>query len=257
MNNNSDIFANEQTSDAFVSQNPAHFDYFYSCLHLFVYSYQQLVETGQTYSRKEIQQKAQKEKNVKNDKQAKAPIEDFLTEMLVEKSMESIEKFGLDNFFIETGVREKKNGIAKGELDIKVVSKSLSGKVYFAFESKRLNKNQDTLKPYIDEGMHCFIRKQYYPVVYVGIAGMIGFVEEEIKKRNKPLPINKIAAKLRCNISGNGEKLGLVQNMTYFNINNSRIFDYQYTYFSKHKCIDGNNIEIHHLLFDYYEILTA
>ena len=241
-------------ADIFVLNQPKSTSYFYSFLKLFVFSYYQIIKSKRTFSRREIHEKA---KNISGSKKINNPIEDYLRNVLVKEFVLKYQiDFLLNDFIIDCGIEETKEYITTGFLDIKIKSKNLMDNTYYIFECKRLNNGK--IKYYINEGMYRFITRKYYPEIKIGYSGMIAFVEEKIKPNINHLSIQELVENLGNNISENTIKLNLSQNIQYFQLhhdNNEDIINFKHSYISKHKCNDQTKIDIHHLIFDYYNIL--
>jgi len=103
-----------------------------------------------------------------------------------------------------------------------------------------------------------FILRQYD----VTIAGMIAFVEvDTAKHKNGFMPIDEIAKQLKSTIDTYKNILNTTQGLLSYPLNGQKfegISDFHNSYWTKHirndDCIE---INVHHLLLDYYDILIA
>jgi hypothetical protein len=113
---------------------------------------------------------------------------------------------------------------------------------------------------YIKDGMIRFITRQYYPESNVTLAGMIAFVEvDTVKHKNGFMPINEIAEQLKSTIDTYKNILNLAQELLPYPLGDQKfvgISDFHNSYWTKHiRNDDCVEINVHHLLLDYYDIL--
>jgi hypothetical protein len=235
--------------------------YFEQSLKLFVYAYEQMKKdkSANPYSRRSIRKITG---DVRGHCQDRNEIEDFLRNDLVNNYLKKhMRLFNLDYFSIQAGVEETKQNVKIGIVDIKfeLISASNLEGYYFIFECKRINKYAGSHDDYIKDGMMRFLSGQYYPECEMAVAGMIAFVEIDIEK--KPggyLPIEKVANLLKLKID--------LQKTTFYKLSPYNLIDdkypeisnFNYSFLSKHHRDSKNReISLHHLLFNYYEILVS
>ncbi len=177
--------------------------YMESFLKSIIYGYNKLVESKLTYSRSEIHDII---KTIQKSDKAHNEIEDYLCTDLVSNYIKpNLGVFGLSTIVVNNGVRETKNNVTVGHLDIKFQIPSLSNNYYFAFEAKRLDKNQGKQKYYIDGGIKRFTDRIYYPETDTVLAGMIGFVEMNLDIRGSRVALNNIKDSVNSLISTNSK----------------------------------------------------
>lgn len=248
-------------AEAYVEEVGEEFSYFQSSLKLIVYGYLRLKKSEQKYSRPSILAKAEfQSKNPGT--QTKNPIEDYLRNDLVCKFIAPNRNlFQLDSFIFQSGVEEFKDNIKVGILDIKVISPFLTeDNIYYVFECKRLNKYAKMQDEYIKNGIIRFTSRQYYPETDINIAGMIGFVEVDLEKSKRGLEsIDNIVIGLKQKIEKKYTAT-TYHNLEFYRLSDERfeeIADFEHSYRSEHFRDDNTQILIHHLLLDYYDILTS
>lgn len=230
--------------------------YIESFLKAIVYGYRSLIESKGSYSREEIHNKI---KEIQKSDKAHNEIEDYLCGDLVNNYVKpNLRLFGLDGIVVNTGVRETKNLVTVGHLDIKFQLPSLAENHYYAFEAKRLDINKRKQNYYISGGIERFTSRTYYPETNVTVAGMIGFVEvDKITPKNK-VSLDKIKDSLNEKIATN-KNVVTTQKLSDFcviDLNHSFIQDFKYLYLSKHtRDDDGVELQIFHIFLDYYDIL--
>jgi len=234
--------------------------YFNQCLNLMVYSYEQIKKdkSDVPYSRSFIRETTAE---VRESCQSHNEIEDFLRNDLVNNYLKKLRRlFNLDYFSIQAGVEESKQNVKIGIVDIKFefTSATVMDGTSFVFECKRINKYAETQNAYIKDGMMRFINGQYYSESSMSSAGMIAFVE--VDSETKPhghLPIEQVASLLKQKIDS---QKSTFYEFSPFNLTDDKypeISHFKYSYLSKHFRYNTNReLSIHHLLFDYYEILV-
>jgi len=231
--------------------------YMESFLKTIIYGYNALNASKTKYSRSAIHNII---KTVQKSAKAHNEIEDYLCTDLVTKYIKpNLGIFGLQNIVVDNGVRETKNNVTVGHLDIKFQVPSLSENHYYAFEAKRVDKNKKKQDYYLDGGIQRFTDRVYYPETTTVLAGMIGFVEIDfsISKEGR-VPLENIKDSINTLISSH-KKIKTTQLLTSHSIidtNHSFIEDFKYIYLSKHtRDDDGAELKIYHLFLDYYDIL--
>lgn len=236
--------------------------YFEQSLNLIIYSYIQIKrdKTEQPYSRCSIHKTTL---SVRGSSSNHIEIEDYLRNDLINNYLKRLRhKFLLSNFSIQAGSEESQKNVKTGIVDIRfenISATSMDG-TGFIFECKRLNKYADSLNAYIEDGMMRFVSGQYYPESGMIVAGMIAFVEVDLKKKpNGYLPVNELAILLQNKISLKKKNLRISHEFTQIRFppkENREITNFNCIYLSKH-CRPENRkqISIYHLLFDYYQIL--
>ncbi len=247
-------------ADVFV-QNTGY--YFEQTLKLIIYSYEQIKKEKSKvpYSRKKIHKAVKK---IQRSDKAKNPIEDFLRNDMVNHYLKDLRhQFDLTIFSIQPGLEVSKQNVNIGVVDIRfecTSATSLDGTA-FIFECKRLSKYSQYLNGYINEGMMRFVNRQYYAESEVTIAGMIAFVEVDTDKHPKGLlSLDRLALLLGNEIKSNKKTLKTREEFSNYPLsdeNFKEIANFAFSYKSKHKRKGNNVIDIHHILLDYYDILTA
>jgi hypothetical protein len=149
-------------------------------------------------------------------------------------------KLGITDYLFEPEVPEK-----TGRVDIKIISRQstfVDTKAYYIIECKRLDSKNTTgttgfNAKYINEGIERFVAGKYS--MYSNIAGMIGFIVEEMDIHQNILDIRTL----------------LNQHFTHINTeeaftHKTIVTDFKFSYYSRHKI---NNISkiIYHLMFDF------
>jgi hypothetical protein len=169
--------------------------------------------------------------------------------------------FNLDIFSIQAGVEETKQNVKIGIVDIKfeLISASTMDSFYFIFECKRINKYAESHDDYIKDGMMRFLSGRYYPESGMSVAGMIAFVEVDTETNpNGYLPIEQVSALLKKKIDS---QTSTSYQFSPFKLTHDKfpeISNFKYSYLSKHHRDSKNReISLHHLLFNYYEILVS
>ncbi len=238
--------------------------YFNQALKLVVYGYSQIKKekSKKPYSRKEIHRTI---KEVQGSDNAYFQLEDFLRNDIVNNYLKKIRhKFMLTNFSIQPGSEESKQDVRTGIVDIRFenISASTLDGTGFIFECKRLNKYAGYQKAYIEEGMMRFVKRRYYPETGTTLAGMIAFVEVDIVRHKDGFePVDKVAVRLRERIDLNKDLLRTTDTLSFYRLEDVKypeISSFKYSYLTKHNRIGSNvGITIHHLLLDYYDILTS
>jgi len=222
-----------------------------------IYGYNSLIASKTTYSRKDIHNTI---KIVQKSAKSHNEIEDYLCTDLVTKYIKpNLGVFGLQNIVVDTGVRETKNNVTVGHLDIKFQVPSLSENHYYAFEAKRVDKNKKKQDYYLDGGIQRFTDRVYYPETTTILAGMIGFVEIDFTTSKKArVPLEDIKDSINTLMSRH-KKIKTNQILTshsIIDVNHSFIEDFKHMYLSKHtRDDDGAELKIYHLFLDYYDIL--
>jgi hypothetical protein len=236
--------------------------YFKQCLNLIVYAYEQIKKdkSAHPYSRHIIHETIL---GVRQSNRSHNEIEDYLRNDMVNNYLKRLKKlFDLDNFFIQAGIEESKQNVKIGIVDIKfelISATNLEG-TSFVFECKRINKYAKSLSAYIKDGMMRFIRSQYYAESRMAIAGMMAFVEVDLEE--KPggyLRVDQVAERLQEKINVQNDTLKITYKFSPFQLTHKKypeISNFKYSYLSKHiRGEDNQEISIHHLLLDYYDIL--
>lgn len=240
--------------------------YMDSFLKSIIYGYQALVDSKYVYSRSGIHKTI---KSIQKSNDAHNEIEDYLCTDLVTKYIKpNLGLFGLQNIVVDNGVRESKDNVTTGHLDIKFQVPSLSENHYYAFEAKRLDKSLQRKRYYLEGGIQRFTDRVYYPETTTVLAGMIGFVEVKLTKckksgqmlesKNSRVPLDDIKDNLN-KLIGDQQNFITTQSLISYpidDVNYSFIRDFQHIYLSKHtRDEDKAELKIYHLLFDYYNIL--
>lgn len=230
--------------------------YMESFLKSIIYGYNKLVESKLTYSRSQIHEII---KEIQKSDKAHNEVEDYLCTDLVSNYIKpNLGVFGLSTIVVDNGVRETKNNVTVGHLDIKFQIPSLSNNYYFAFEAKRLDKNQRKQNYYIDGGIKRFTDRVYYPETNTVLAGMIGFVEMNLNIRGSRVALHNIKDSINSLISTNVH-ISTTQPLTdYFLTDETHnyINDFKTMYLSKHTRKDDNaELKIFHVFLDYYDLL--
>jgi hypothetical protein len=231
--------------------------YIESFLKTIIYGYYELVASNATYSRDEIHKKVKK---IQGSEDAHNEIEDFLCTDLVTRYVKpNLRLFGLENLVVDNGVRETKENVTVGHLDIKFQVPSLSNNHYYAFEAKRLDKNSTKQKYYITGGIERFTKRTYYPETDTVVAGMVGFVEIDfVKSKKGRVELSVIKDSINKLIESYKPITTSQKLLDYELIDGIHhvINGYKFSYFSKHMRNDDNReLTIYHLFLDYYDIL--
>ncbi|MDR0911415.1 MAG: hypothetical protein LBM96_02300 [Methanobrevibacter sp.] len=169
-------------------------------------------------------------------------LENTLTNILVKEIRTNKAKFGLSLFSFEVEPGEIDDAYHnKGFIDIKVgnITSKFNNEnnedIYFAFECKRLDlSNKPRL--YVKEGIERFKAEKYSK--NMSIAGMIGYCE--LNQSNIPKIVDKIN-----NYLDENEQLIL-----------SNFMDFDFCYQSIHNRLNLSKIHLHHLIFDYSQIIN-
>ncbi len=238
-------------------------EYFENSLKLIVYAYEQIKKdkAKEPYSREKIHDTIRTERN--SEKSLKE-FEDYLRNDMVTHYLTLHQrKFSLKHCSIQPGRDMLRNNVSIGRIDIyfEPYCNNSAERVYYAFECKRLNKYSQSIAGYIEEGMMCFVRRQYYAESNITLAGMIAFVEVDREKHKQGyLPVDKLAEVLGNKIKEEKERLKTTQELASYSLddeNYPEVSRFRYSYLSKHiRDGDGAEISIHHLLLDYYDILV-
>ena len=244
--------------EEFIEATDKKLYYMESCIKLLIYGYHKIVQTKKSYSRATIHKKI---KERKKNKSALNEIEDYLCTDLINNFAEPHKKlFQLNYFVISAGVRETDDNITVGELDVKFQPSTLDRSHYYIFEAKRINGYAAQQNYYITGGIKRFTDKTYYPESDMTVAGMIGFVEVDLSKHvKKKRSITEIKDSINRRITNN-ESFETTQLLQQYFVTDDRFIEinkFGSLYLSKHIRIDKEEILIHHLFFDYYEILVA
>jgi len=153
-------------------------------------------------------------------------------------------KVNLTNYHFE---REVPEDTTKGRVDIKIISLNdfKIDEAYYIIECKRLDNQKPTgisglNGKYINEGIMRFVFVTEYYSSYYGINGMIGFVVEQM------------------NIADNIKSINGLLNIKFTSANTKKklmpvdfIKDFKHSYCSTHEDIEGKEIKLYHLMFDY------
>lgn len=225
-------------------------------LRLVVFSYYQLVKDSKVYRRAEILETI---KRVTESEDAHNEIEDYLCDDLVDNYIRPNKHlFGLQYYAVNTGVKESKENVKIGILDLKFELCTLAKDHYYVFEAKRIDKYSVKQNYYIDHGIQRFTKRTYYPESNVTVAGMIGFVEVDLTKFPKgKAVIADIYKKLGTRLSSKTHiKTNRPLEIYHLKDSDSKeVNDFEHSYVSGHLRNDNVPFTIHHLLLDYYEIL--
>lgn len=233
--------------------------YIESFLKSIIYGYHQLIDSKSSYSRSAIHQKI---KIIQDSAKAHNEIEDFLCTDLITKYVKpNLGLFGLENFVVDNGVRETKENVTVGHLDIKFQVPSLENNHYYAFEAKRIDKNAASQKYYISGGIERFTKRVYYPETDTVVAGMVAFVEIDQTKSTKgrvEIPIIKDSINKRID---SHKSINTLHNLQDFKLNDgihNLIDGFKFSYLSKHiRDDDKEELTIYHLFLDYYDLLVS
>ncbi|HMU47547.1 MAG TPA: hypothetical protein PKC72_14330 [Chitinophagaceae bacterium] len=231
--------------------------YIEACLKSIIYGYIKLLDSKKSYSRSSIQATIRK---ITGSNKSLNEIEDYLSDDLINNYVKPCKHiFGLKDFAVNTGIRETKENVKTGILDIKFELPSLLKNHYYIFEAKRIDKYSAKQHYYINHGIARFTNGQYYPESEIVAAGMLGFVETDLTKNPKgKTSINNIQAGLNKKLDSHGtistsQKLAtiILADDTY-----PEIEKFKFSYLSHHKRQrDNTTLRIYHLLLDYYDIL--
>ncbi|OUD34779.1 hypothetical protein [Flavobacterium sp. FPG59] len=229
--------------------------YIESFLKSIVFGYYTLVDSKKQYSRKTVHEIV---KEISKSDKAYNEIEDYLCTELINKYVKpNLHLFGLEGLVVDVGVRETKDSVTVGHLDVKFQVPSLAANHYYAFEAKRLDKNKSKQKYYISGGIKRFTGHKYYPETDTIVAGMIGFVEIESLKIKSRENLDLIKDSLNNHISST--TITTTQLLTKFKLDDesySRVDRFKYIYKSKHtRDTDHQELSIYHIFLDYYDIL--
>lgn len=230
--------------------------YMESFLKSIIYGYKKLMESNTTYSRSEIHQQI---KTIQKSEKAHNELEDFLCTDLVTKHIKpNLAVFGLQGIVVDNGVRESKDNVTTGHLDIKFQVPSLSENYYYAFEAKRLDKNKAKQKYYLDGGIQRFTNRTYYPETNMVVAGMLGFVEMSSGKKAQKVAPETIKNSINDLINRNTAFV-TTQSLTDYilsDVKHNYINDFKTIYLSKHMRDDDNaELKIYHIFLDYCDLL--
>ena len=228
--------------------------YMESFLKSIIYGYQQLVESKTTYSRVEIHSKIKK---IQKSEKAHNEIEDFLcTDLVVKHIKPNLAVFGLQGIVVDNGVRESKDNVTTGHLDIKFQVPSLSENFYYAFEAKRLDKSKARQKYYLRGGIKRFTDRNYYPETNMVVAGMLGFVETDLKGNKVSSETIKDALN---DLINNNTTFVTTQSLNDYILTDSNhpfISNFKTLYLSKHTRDDDKaELKIYHIFLDYCDLL--
>lgn len=232
--------------------------YIESFLKSILYGYGTLVSSTKTYSRTDMHETI---KRVQQSSKAHNEIEDFLCTDLINNFVKpNLGLFGLENLVVDVGVRETKENVTVGHLDIKFHVPSLSNDDYYAFEAKRLDKNKAKQQYYIRGGIARFTKRIYYPETNTIVAGMIGFVEIDLSKsRYGRVELSEIKDGINTLIS-NTKDINTMQYLSPYLLELDPLINTQhckYVYLSKHNRDDDNQeLKIYHILLDYYDTVV-
>ena len=232
--------------------------YIESFLKSIIYGYQSLTASKLQYSRKTIHELI---KNISKSDKAYNELEDYLCTELVNKHVKpNLHLFGLENFTVNVGVRETKESVTVGHLDIKFEVPSLGLTRYYAFEAKRIDKNLKKQKYYLSGGIKRFTNHKYYPETNTTVAGMLGFIEIESSRMGSRIEADKIKDALNSLIAKSAEIL-TVQPLIAIELKDAKypeISSFKSVYLSKHtRDTDREELLIYHIFLDYYDILTS
>jgi hypothetical protein len=238
--------------------------YFKQCLNLIVYAYEKIKKDKSVhpYSRHLIHKTIL---GVRQSSRSHNEIEDYLRNDMVNNYLKGLKKlFNLDYFSIQSGVEEFNQNVKIGIVDIKfeLTSAAILDGTSFVFECKRINKYAESLNAYIKAGMMRFVRSQYYAESRMAIAGMMAFVEVDLEKEpGGYLHVDQVAERLKQKINAQNDTLNVTYKFSPFQLTHKKypeISNFKYIYLSKHiRGEDNQEISIHHLLLDYYDILMS
>lgn len=232
--------------------------YIESFLKSIVYGYQNLAESKLQYSRKAIHELIKK---ISKSDKAYNELEDYLCTELVNKHVKPhLYLFGLESFTVNVGVRETKESVTVGHLDIKFEVPSLGLTRYYAFEAKRIDKNLKKQKYYLSGGIKRFTEHKYYPETNTTVAGMLGFVEIDSLRAASRIDAGKIKDALNSLIAKTTDIL-TIQPLISIELEDKRhpqVSSFKSVYLSKHtRDTDKEELLIYHVFLDYYNILTV
>lgn len=232
--------------------------YIESFLKSIIYGYQNLTASNLQYSRKSVHELI---KNISKSDKAYNELEDFLCTELVNKHVKpNLYLFGLENFTVNVGVRETKESVTVGHLDIKFEVPSLGLTRYYAFEAKRIDKNLKKQKYYLSGGIKRFTEHKYYPETNTTVAGMLGFVEIESSREGSRIELDKIKDALN-NLIAKSTDIVTIQPLIKVELKEEKypaVNTFKTIYLSKHtRDTDNEELLIYHVFLDYYDILTS
>ena len=239
--------------------------YFNQILKLIIFCYEQIKndKIQKPYRRKEILEII---KEIRKKENVQFELEDYLRNDLVNNyiSKKNLEIFKLNTFQVHPGVEVSKRNVTIGRVDIQFTSSSATSKEDFSFifECKRLNKIKAKRRKYIEKGMMRFIEKQYYAESNTSLAGMIAFIEIDTTKHKKGIvPVDEIVKQLKEIMREYKFQLKTTQELTFYPLLDkecNEISNFKYSYQTKHvRAEDEIEIDIHHLLLDYNDILIS
>lgn len=140
----------------------------------------------------------------------------------------------------------------RGRADIRIlpINPYLGDKAYYIIECKRLdNKNTKGISglnaEYVKNGVCRFVTDYYSS--YFNINGMIGFVVEGVNIDENRHHINSFFDKNLINDKKEQVNAITIQKMEQIVINP----DFKYSYTSKHRLADQNEVVLYHLIFDF------
>jgi len=232
--------------------------YIESFLKSILYGYGTLINSTKTYSRNDMHETI---KRVQKSSKAHNEIEDFLCTDLINNYVKpNLGLFGLENLVVDVGVRETKENVTVGHLDIKFHVPSLSNDDYYAFEAKRLDKNKSKQQYYINGGIARFTKRIYYPETNTIVAGMIGFVEIDLSKSDKGrVELSQIKDDIN-NLISNTKDITTIQYLSPYVLEFDPLINMQhckYVYLSRHNRDDDNQeLKIYHIFLNYYDTVV-
>ena len=141
--------------------------------------------------------------------------------------------------------REIPEDTTKGRVDIRIISKNdfEIDEAYYIIECKRLNnKNRNGTTglnaEYIKNGILRFVGKKY--TAYYRVNGMIGFVVEQIDIGRNIENINTL-------LKNNFKEANTKKKLMFADFINN----FKHSYSSVHENIEGKEIKLYHLMFDF------
>ena len=153
---------------------------------------------------------------------------------------------------------DKEIGDGSGRLDIRIlpVNPYQGDKAFYSIECKRLDNNNvagisGLNAEYIKNGI-CRYVTSYYSSYYNRNA-MFGFVVESMDIAQNVGHINDLLPNDYVNQQDENVNANPIQPLTYVNI----AYGYPYSYVSKHRIGDGNEITLYHLLFDFSQSIEV
>lgn len=186
-----------------------------------------------------------------------------LSEVFLPNDENKIRDIMLDNYLKDDSFKRAHSNLSnyhfdyetvenRGRADIRVlpINPYLGDKAYYIIECKRLdNKNTNGISglnaEYVKNGVCRFVTDYYSS--YFSINGMIGFVVEGIDIDENRHHINSFFNKNLINDRKEQVNACTIQKMGLVMINP----DFKYSYTSKHRLADQNEMVLYHLMFDF------